>query len=265
MLQADAVKLIQDTAKESQAAKLLPEIPGDGRTAFVWQAGELIEIQVPPPVRRHEVHSLDDLVNYAKAIHEANTDSEAAPRLPVAWHGAKGVTLVIDDSDRRDLVHFGLTLSKRFAVLQKLEKDKPAFEQGAFVRLLRIDLGLDNNRVVYQFRKLDWSTGDDGVGQIEHARAKIGKAITAKVEGIAELPEELDVVVPVYQQSGERQEYIVRCAVEIDTINRRFQLLPLADELERVLDLAQASIRTRLNSEIGADSDVGIPVYYGEP
>jgi hypothetical protein len=114
--------------------------------------------------------------------------------------------------------------------------------------------------VVAKFRKLDWESGDKGTSDIRHGDARMSKAIIAKVQGIDELPEELAVSVPVYQQTGERQEYIVNCNVEIDAVNRQFQLVPVPDELERVLDLAQASIRERLDAELK-----DVPVYYGKP
>ncbi len=45
------------------------------------------------------------------------------------------------------------------------------------------------------------------------------------------------IATPIYQQSGERQEHSLRYAIEIDAVNRRFQLCPFPDELEYAIDL----------------------------
>ena len=131
---------------------------------------------------------------------------------------------------------------------------------------------MDNVAVVSQFRKLDWTQANQGVGDVQHGNTRLGKEIAAKVLGAADLPDELKISLPVYQQSGERDEYVIRCAVEIDTMNQVFQLLPMPDEIERVLDLAQASIHDRLLTALqpktvgNAVTEVEpVPVYYGTP
>ena len=43
MLPMETVKLIQEKACEAQAAKLLPELSGDGRKAFVQQGDQVKE------------------------------------------------------------------------------------------------------------------------------------------------------------------------------------------------------------------------------
>jgi hypothetical protein len=239
--------LIQDTAVKSKEAIRLDL--DDPRTAFIQHGDEIKQFVVPPPVRRHTLHSLSDLIAYAQ--------SDAATK-PVVWHGPDGVVLVMDDSDRRDLVTFPLTFSARYQRLRQLAADKPSFDQSRFVRLLRIELGLDNAAVVSKFRKLDWENGDKAAGRVQHGDMRLSKEVVAKVQGVDELPEEIRVPIPVYNQAGERQEYEMVCAVEIDTVNRAFQLIPLPDEIERVLDLAQDDIRKRLTGELET-------VYYGEP
>lgn len=259
-----AIGLIQNTAVEAAAARVV-EVPGDGRKILVQYAEQLKEVAVPPPCRKHAVHTLADLIEYtlrviAKIPPDAPPDP---PRVgPVVWHGVKGVVLVIDDEDRRDLVTFPLTYSRRLMRLCSLEQDKPTFDQKRFVRLLRTELGLPNEGVVAKFRKLDWKVADEGSGSVQHGKDRMGKSIQAEVQGSDELPEEISVPVPVYQEAGERQEYIVRCAVEIDAINQSFALIPLPEEIQKAIDNAQANIRDRLSLAIGASRAA---IYYGAP
>jgi len=251
MIPCDTLKLIQATAQEAQSAKVLTELNTDGRSAHIQIGNELREVDLPPPPRSHVVYSLVDLMEYAKQPTNA---------APVVWHSDQGVVLIIDDADRHDRVIFPLSKSERFLLLSKLAKEMTPFSQAQFIRILRVGLGLDNLTIVSKFRKLQWQSGADSEGNLQHGNDKVGKTVVSKVQAVDELPDEIKIEVPVYQQAGERQEYICRCAIEIDTVNQMFQLIPMPDELERIQDLAQASIEERLG-EITAT----IPVYYGKP
>jgi hypothetical protein len=256
MLPQETLKLIQETAQKAQQARVLPELSGDGRRAFVQQGDTIKDYTIPPSARSHVVHRLDDLIAYALRADNPK---------PVVWHGVTGVVLLPDDADRRDRVEFPLAYSERYMCLAKLAAEPQPLSQSQFIRLLRLELGLDS-LVVKQFRRIDWQNGGEGSTEIQHGNARVAKSIIAKVQGIDELPDELNVQVPVYQQTCERQTYVVKCAVEIDTVNQQLQLVPFPDELERVIDLAQASIHDRLIAALdGMDGQKTIPVYYGEP
>lgn len=252
-LPKETLELIQQTARDAQAARLLPEL-GDGRTAFVQQGDAIKNFPIAPAVRLHEVRNLVDLIAYA-----LRPDN---PR-PVVWHGPGGVVLVLDDADRRDRVVFPLTFSDRYLTLAKLAESRPALSQAQFVRLLRVDLGL-NALVVKQFRRLDWQDGRSGAAEISHGNERISQSIVAKIQGVDELPDELQVPTPVYRQDGERTEYLVRCFVEVDPANQVFGFGPMPDEMTKIIDRAQADIRSRLDAGTARD-DGQIPTYYGQP
>jgi hypothetical protein len=253
MIPVATLELIQTTAQEAQSAKILPELNTDGRTAYVQIANEIREIELAPAPRQHTIECLGDLIKYALAIKDLS---------PVVWHGDDGVVLIVKDSDRRDRVSFPLSKSARFVTLQTLAIEKNYLTQAQFIRLLRVDLGLDNVTVVSKFRKLQWSSGSDTDRDAQHGNERIGKTVIAKVQAVEDLPDEINIDVPVYQQPGERQEYTVKCTIEIDTINQGFQLVPKPDELQRVITLAQDQIRMRLDDNLkGAE----IPIYQGRP
>ena len=256
MFPEETLQLIQSTAQKAQEARLLPELSGDGRKAFVQQGGAVKEFPLPPPLREHLVHTLDDLIAYA-----FRPDN---PK-PVVWHGVTGVVLLPDDADRRDRIVFPLAFSERYLCLAKLAKEAKALNQQQFVRLLRRDLGIDA-ATVQQFRKLDWKNGDNGSSEVNPHNMKVSKSILAEVNGVKDIPEELTVPTPVYSQCGERTEYNVQCYIEIDAVNQVFGFGPLPDELTKIIDLAQADIRGRLDKALAANGDrEAIPVYYGAP
>lgn len=256
MIEEKTLDLLQKTAQKAVEVYEVKSL-SNARKSYVFDGTAIQAFPKDPPLRSHTVHSLADLVAYAMAV---PVDGEE--KRPVAWHGENSVTLILDDADRRDTVAFPLTFAEKFQVLQWLHKEKPYFSQQDFVKLLRFRLGLDNARVVQQFRKLQWNAGVETNSQINRGDARLGKSVIEKVEGVDQLPEELDVPSPVYAQTGEREDYNVRCGIEIDTRDQRFQLIPLPDELPRVLDLAQASIHERLCEGL---FEANIPVYYGTP
>jgi hypothetical protein len=256
MLPEKTLELIQRTACESQAPRIIPELNGDGRTAYLQQGNSVKAFPIAAAVRKHAVHRLEDLIEFA-----LGTETKK----PVVWHGPTGVVLVTDDDDRRDRVQFPLTFSERFLIMRKLEKEPRPMTQPQFVRLLRIHLGIEP-LVIKQFRRIDWENGDQGTAEVNHGNMRVGKSIVAKVQGIDELPDELRVPVPVYQQVGERHEYLVRCYIEIDPANHTFEFGPMPDELEQLVDSAQASIRERLETGLSREGgEQEIPVYYGAP
>ena len=260
MFEKEALELMLDTAKKSQEATLFPELVTD-TTRVVSIGGELQELEIPQPLRNHVVNSLDDLVAYCSFALKNEMTAK-----PTIWHGKDGVVLIYNDDERRERVTFPLSLSSKFSTLQKLQEGKPYFMQPEFIRLLRFELGMDNAKVVSQFRKLNWKLGIETDREVTHGNNRLGKNVIDKVEGVAELPDELTVSVPVYKEAGERAEYVVQCGIEIDTVNQRFQLLPLPDELERIQNLAQESIFARLKDGLAESNAVKeFSVFYGEP
>ncbi len=257
----ETLELIQETAQKAQKAQLL-DIRGDGRTAYVQLDGKLQMVPIEPAPRNHLVCSLADLLAFAERCRDDDTAD------PVVWPANDEVVLIINDADRRDRVTFSLEQSEPFEALWTLRKSRPTpLDLRSFIRLLRITLGLDNQRVVDQFRKLEWKLQDGTSAEVQHTKESMGKAIMAEVQGVDDLPDELVVQVPVYRDAGERTPIDIACAIEIDARNQTLELMPLPGEVERALQLAQADIQGRLMSALPpAENEASdVPVYYGSP
>jgi len=150
--------------------------------------------------------------------------------------------------------------TKRFHLLEKLQEEKPLFDQYTFIKLLRLELGLDTV-FVGKFRKLSWSDGGTSSGQHTHGSDKLGKTINLQIENAADIPEEFDLQVPVYDEFP-NELMIVKCAIEIDTRNQRLMLCPLPNELDKAMKNTQQFIHEWLTRELAA---CNVPVYYGTP
>ena len=252
MIEAEALEMIFDAVKQANAAEIL-NIETDGRMKHVRIGSEIREIAIHPQPRKHGTLSLDSLIELAKKL--------PYPQNAVIWHGENEIVLIHDDLDRRDRATMLLLYSMRYLLLKKLETTREWYEQLAFVRMLRLDLGLDNTGVVSKFRRLAWADGSKTTGEFVHGADKMGRQINSQVENAADLPDEFDVEIPVYDEfPGEM--LAVRCAVEIDSRNQRLQLVPMPGELKRVLTATQEMIHETLVHEL---AEGGTAIYYGTP
>jgi len=247
----ETLELIQDTARKAASPQVVADI--DPRMVHLAIDGTLHAINVPSPVREHRVYSLDDLVNYASNCPNGSI-----------WHSRSGVCLLIEDYDRRDRVTFALHASEQYDSIVAAA-DKP-LNQADLVKLLRLKLDLPD--LAAQFRRLDWAKSDGGRAEIQHGKESLGREILAEIQGVDQLPEEFRVEIPLYQEQGERdQVYLIRIAIDIDTVNRLFLLAPFPGELESAADHHQADIDRRLREGLGEGlgGPDGIEIYYGDP
>lgn len=268
MLHADALKLIQETAQKAQTPVKI-DVFTAGRKAYHVVNGQVTDFDVPPANRQHVVKSLDDLIAYANAL-AADADKPNGPH-PVIWHhGDSGcpcgdaVVCVCDDADRRDTVTFPLTRSEPFALLSGMNPGR--FSQRDFVRLLRFKLGY-TGPALDLFKRLEWKSGVTATGTVGRGQESLGKQIMAQVTGVDELPEEIEFDAPVYRERGEQTPYRVRCGLDYDVPNQTILMAPLPGEIDRAVEMAQASIRDRLENELVllAGHETATPVYYGKP
>jgi len=244
----EALKLLLETGQQAKAVELVGLDPR-GDHAHYRVGGELKRIDLHPSPREHTVCSLEDLCAFA----EDHSGNQAV------WHHSVAVTLVLDDDERRDRVVFPLSFSEPFEALRHL--DAPCvdwMDQRAFIRLLDLTLGVDN-ALIAPFRRLDWKTQIEAMGEITHDRDRLGKEVNATVSGTAALPTDLVAIVPVYREADERQVYDIRCRIETYPQQERLALKPIPGEIDDTIHRAQASIHQRLVAHLGTDAKI----YYG--
>lgn len=246
---AEALKFLSDQAQKALSPARLPI--DDPRNASFVVNGKIEARGLPPAPRQHTVDSLDDLI----AI--ANRFGETPEAPPVVWYDDANVVLVIDDDEHRvEQVWFPLAKSAVFETLLAMESVSPPFDQKPFLRLLRIDLtdtGDEVARLIEAVRRVKFENGVTTTGHVTRGQESLGREITSKVEALqAPLPELVTVHAPIYRTPGERDRYGVRCAVEVDPALGKFQLVPLPDELGRVVQIHLSTIRDRLDAGLNS-------------
>lgn len=247
----EALEFLRDRFSEAEAARLV-NIPGDGRKAYVDQAGKVTPYDVTSPLREHRVNSVADLI---AAAGKWNTS-------PVVWINGDAVVLVPDDADRRDSVTLKLSKSAAFAKLICLNQS-PVLDQQALVRVLRIDLQGTINRVALltAVRNIKFRVSDSGASSIQQGNESLGRTIEAEVTGAGDIPESVVVSCAVFANPGERElTFTVGCDLEIVPADKKFRFRPIPDEIERVTDAALQGIRERIEGELK-----GVAVFFGSP
>lgn len=255
---ADALKYLAELVSRGNAPVRM-DVP-DPRNAYFAMGGEWFDINLPYPPRDHRPGSLDDLIALAGRFAEG----DAAVGMPIAWYGPDRVVLVVDDDFHRiERATLGLDRSDAFRALAALRDERPWFEPKPFVRLLRVGLAgtLAPGELLERVRSVRFENGAVTTAENARTRESLGREIRSKVDASGEIPEEVTLSVPVYRTPGEAERYPCRCAVEVDPAMGRFQLLPLPDEIERVVGLAVASIGARLRAGLPES----VPCYLGSP
>jgi len=262
MLNNDTLTNIQETAQMAAGLEDLG-LTADGRARRYRLGAELKEIPIPPRNRAHTANTLAALVDFL-ADHQPNPDENQGPGPSAIWHDDSQVVGLLDDADRRDRVVFPLPLSREFARLLDLEEPQK-FEQRDLVFMLRLHLGLPAD-IIEPFRKLAWTTTDNATGNTRRGQESMGAEILAAINDPANLPDELEIRVPIYDAEGEREKFPVRVLVEPLAREREIALTLKPGEKQKAIDNAQAALATRLASELqGRTLADRIPVYYGSP
>lgn len=250
MLQ-EALQFLSDKFSRADSARVVT-LPDDSRHVFIDQGGVFTKHELPPPLRKHTVASVEDLVAAANRWKDS----------PVAWLSGEAIVLVTDDSDRRDIVTLPLVKSAAFTKLMQLDKT-PQLDQAQLIRLLRIDLQGTANRtaLLTAIRSIKFKSVDSGASSIQHGNESLGRAIENEVTGAGDIPEQVLVECAVFANHGERDKrFKVACDLEIVASEKKFRFHPLPDDLERVTDAALDDIREQIAADLP-----GVPVFFGSP
>lgn len=228
------------------------DLPSTRRKVRRFVSDDILEWDVETPPREHRPATLDEVIALAVRFADAR---------PVVWYDHEQVVLVIDDAGHRiETATLELEVSDTFAVVRMLRRDKPWYDQPDFVRLLRVDLAgtLDPNVLLNRVRKL--VIGQKTTSEIQRRGESMGHEINALAGKDSDPPDEVDLVLPVFKTPGEQTPAYVACTVDVEVARPKpFRLVPKPDEVERVLQVAVASIGERL----GKGLPEGVAWYHG--
>lgn len=248
MISEEAISLIQTTAVEADSAKIVA-IPGDARRVIVTTGGKRDFIDIPAPARAHTVLDLQSVIEFIKS-HEGKAS---------VWHDHGGVSVLLDDADRRDKLNFALIPSRPYAaVLMMVNK---MFAQADLVRWLRVDLaGAVDPMLLTTFRALNFTGSKAAQSTIQHDKSSLGRQVEAKVSGTSALPEEFAVTCELYANHDTGLQTFP-IAIDVNFEEEKFRLMPLGECLTKNVQAAQDAIHEALIEGLGDNA----MVYFGRP
>lgn len=253
---AGALRLVQETACRAQAAEILAV--DDPHSYHVRIGDELMKIDRMPPPREHAVHDIPSLCRVVKQFGATGAS---------VWHCHHGIVAILDGFMRRDCVTLVLAASDQMEALVEIDARvddrgrQAGMDQRAFVNALKLRLDVDET-FVGQFRRLDWRQEQTAHGTAARGQDRMGKAVSAEVNGVADLPETLALEIPVYCLAGVHYRYKIACHIDIDAAQQKLSLVSVPGAIKLAIDAAQADLRRLLEVELG---DGGTEIFYGRP
>lgn len=223
------------------------------RKMWVQHGAELKEVDVPPPLRAHQLGGLDDLVAALK-------DTAIAPA-PEVYVSPGQVHAFLNRADRRESVAVKLVETKRFQMVTALQQPRSMQPKDA-VKMLKLELhGGNIAHVIQALSRVEFIRTGTGRTNVEHGKESLGRSVEAMVQQAKDVPEQFTLAVPVWSTSGfSRFSVNVEFGLYLDLEAQTVELRVLADEIERVRNLALAAAVGELSARLE-----GVPIFLGTP
>lgn len=229
-------KLARDSAPR------IHQIPGDPRGSYLVIDGDGGVMHHEPSLgpHDHEAYVLDTVVDVARRWKATDI-----------WYSRAEVTAAVG----KDVVTMTLAPSPQMKTIAGWGS-LVALGQADFIRLLRtIFPGMvAPNTLLGQVRRLDFKKAEEYQSQIEAGKISVSRKATAEAVGGDQMPETVVFTVPVFANSSLRGVTAkVEVALDIDTTGERFNLAPVAGQIELAFGAGEDQVANRLLSIIEDD------------
>lgn len=262
-LSVEALQLIQDTAKDSQAVETeVRDFPNDPEKRLIVKSDGTREIVSTPFAPKPRSHVVETIESFAEAF--ARWGGEPQPNV---WLDlAKWRTLFYADEPlRRSSVTLKLTSTPQWATVSKF-REAVKLDHKALIRLLRHDLaGCADPGVLPAFRSIDFNKIQNAKRSIEHGKQSMDADIVAQVTGDRK-PEEIVVVFPMLV-SRELPDFRARVVltIDIDADEQRFTLQARPGELDLATEELKGVVTATLDAALGAAGAKDVTILAGSP
>lgn len=184
-----------------------------------------------------------------KAIEEFIADGIKKQKFadPAIFYGIKGVVLYYDRNDRRDIASCPLPFSTQYCTLR--DRNGQYMTQKDFIRMLRVTFhnSLADGGLLNILSKIRWEQNANGSSEMTHGKESLGRQLIASVQGIDVVPDELTVVVPMFENHPYRAS--IKCAIDINVEARTFSLTPYPQEIQNAFENTLEDIRFGFTAE----------------
>lgn len=230
--------------------------PGEPSHRYYLAEGEGVGrfVEAEPAPRDHSARNLQPIIAWAKEV--GTTCS--------IWFSRCGITLLMDEDNRRDKVSLDLNLSPQMVKVLELQT-KNIFSQRELIFLLRTTFARCQDKCpafLKALRDLKFKVNSEGGGNIQHGKTSIGKSVMQEVLQQDLLPEYVTLVVPIFENAYFALPQSIEFAVEIHPAEEKFQLIPIPGAIEDAIERAEAEIGLKITAML---EGANVGVYYGEP
>lgn len=217
---------------------------GDGVTVF----------DAPPPARAHKLLGYDDFVAVV-------TNPDVAKH-PEVFLNAKSATVLLDGTDRRERATVDFVESARLAECRVMQRQPRSMQPAEVVKFLRFHMhGANVDHVIQAMSRIDFSRTSAGRTDVSHGKESLGRSVEAQVQQADSVPKTFTVTVPIWTNPGfDRYSAQVEFGVYLDLAAQTVELRVLSDEVERVVNLALATVAHDVGDAVSKD----VPVLLGE-
>lgn len=250
------VKLATDS-KDAQIVEL-----DNGRKLLVSKAdGSHREINprlpLPDPIRI-AANTIDDMVKAASELKEIATSQvgerfesfESVDKNPLIFYNVNQVSVLLDPNSRTDHVSMPLVVADQFTDVMNLNAD---VDQKQLIRFLRVNLhGTGAEKYVTAFKNIVWNRAGQAKGSVSNSGESLGKSIESQVATSSEeeLPEVLNLSVPVFQSQELGFRATVEIIVVVDFDSNRFNLSIAPNQKKQAFDSALEEVASVIHDSI---------------
>lgn len=237
-MKRDAMELLLQVGAKQNKPELVP-VPNSNKQRVFHNGVELSPILADPPLRKFKADSLESFVDAMQQFAESG---------PTVFHNRNEIVGLLDSDDRREYVNLSLSAHEQFKSLVNVKPMSPP----ELVRWLKVSMYEAVPSEFYlAFTKIDFKRRNDGSFDTVKNRESLGRQVEAEVVGTNDLPDEINVHIPVYAEHGCRMRYNVKVFIIPDPQNERFLVVLPPGAIEQVIDEAQATLQDALYEGLG--------------
>ena len=241
---AELLESMRRMIRDADGLKVV-QVAGVERDAWIHYAGTQLEkIELPPPLRKHRICTLDD-------VYSISEDKEMAKE-PEIFFDFDTIQVVLDRNDRREVATLSLLPTDRYTSLVKMSGEPLSCTVNEAVRLLRFELhGVGADHVVQALKRVDFSRTSRGTAVTEHGKESLGKSVEATIQATDEIPETVDLTVPLYSNPGVSDfTATITVGIYLDVDTQRVAFRPLADEIMKAQNAVMSQLFQALRDRL---------------